>query len=75
MADQKSLQEALTFLLEGDGYLDRLEAQALIDVIKSDGHVSEEEREFLCSVLEGVNLDGEAMHRIEAFLAEYPSRV
>jgi hypothetical protein len=74
MADKKTLQEALQFLLEGDGYVDRLEAQALIDVIRSDGQVTDEEKDFLCEVLENANLDGEALGRIADFLAEYQDR-
>ncbi|MNS57757.1 hypothetical protein D3C72_906550 [compost metagenome] len=74
MADKKTLQEALQFLLEGDGYLDRLEAQALLDVIRSDGKVTEEEREFLCETLETANLEGAALKKIEDFLAEYQNR-
>ena len=74
MADKKTLQEALAVLLEGDGYLDRLEAQALIDVIRSDGKVTDEEKDFLCDVLQSANLDGAALIRIEDFLAEYPAR-
>jgi hypothetical protein len=74
MADKKTLQEALQFLLEGDGYLDRLEAQALIDVIRSDGQVTEEEKEFLCETLETANLEGAALKKIEDFLAEYQNR-
>lgn len=74
MADKKTLQEALQFLLEGDGYLDRLEAQALLDVIRSDGKVTEEEKEFLCETLETANLEGAALKKIEDFLAEYQTR-
>lgn len=74
MADKKTLQEALSFLLEGDGYVDRLEAQALLDVIRSDGQVTAEEKDFLCEVLENANLDGEALNRIADFLAEYQNR-
>jgi hypothetical protein len=74
MADKKTLQEALSFLLEGDGYVDRLEAQALLDVIRSDGQVTDEEKDFLCEVLENANLDGEALDRIADFLAAYQGR-
>lgn len=74
MADKKTLQEALSFLLEGDGYVDRLEAQALIDVIRADGQVTAEEKDFLCEVLQSTNLDGVAVDKIADFLAEYQDR-
>jgi hypothetical protein len=74
MADKKTLQEALQFLLEGDGYVDRLEAQALLDVISADGKVSDEEREFLCETLQTTNLDGVAKQKIVDFLEKYAQR-
>lgn len=74
MADKKTLQEALQFLLEGDGYVDRLEAQALLDVIVSDGKVTDEERDFLCETLKSANLDGVAKQKIEDFLEQYAGR-
>ena len=74
MADKKTLQEALQFLLEGDGYVDRLEAQALLDVIASDGKVTQEEKDFLCETLQTANLDGVAKEKIEDFLEQYADR-
>ena len=74
MADKKTLQEALQFLLEGDVYVDRLEAQALLDVIASDGKVTQEEKDFLCETLQTANLDGVAKEKIEDFLERYAER-
>jgi hypothetical protein len=74
MADKKTLQEALAFLLEGDGMIDRLEADALLDVILSDGKVTAEEKEFLQEALGSANFDEVGRDKIERFLASYGDR-
>jgi hypothetical protein len=74
MADKKTLTEALAFLLEGDGMIDRLEADALLDVILSDGKVTDEEKAFLEETLRSANFDEVGRDKIERFLASYGAR-
>ena len=74
MADKKTLTEALAFLLEGDGMIDRLEADALLDVILSDGKVTDKEKAFLEETLRSANFDEVGRDKIERFLASYGAR-
>ena len=74
MADKKTLQQALSFLLENDGMVDRLEADALLDVILSDGKVTTDEREFLTEMLKTANFDEVAREKIAGFLSAYQAR-
>lgn len=73
MATNKTLGEALRFFLE-DGYVDRLEAEALLEMVEQDGQVTPEEREFLGETLRAQNFDGPAVDQLKAFLETYEAR-
>lgn len=67
MASRKQLAEALRLFIE-NGYLDRLEADALVELILADGKISDEERAFLESVVKTCNLEEAALLRLKGLL-------
>lgn len=67
MASQKQLTDALRLFTE-NGYLDRLEADALVELILADGKVSAEEREFLERVVTTCILDEGALLRLRGII-------
>lgn len=67
MATRKQLAEALRLFNE-NGYLDRLEADALTELILADGKVSDEERAFLETVITTCNLEEAALKRLKGLL-------
>jgi hypothetical protein len=63
-----TLRGALEFFLEDDAYIDRLEADALRDLILQDGLVSEEEKAFLQNAMASCNFDSRALAILEQLL-------
>lgn len=68
----KTLREALKFLLEDDHMVDRLEAEALKDLILRDGVVSEGEKAFLQEAMESCNFDARALDILKRLIAQAP---
>lgn len=64
-----TLRQALEFLLEDDHYIDRLEADALKELILRDGVVSVEEKAFLQDAIAHSNFDAQALSILERLLA------
>jgi len=64
----KTLREALKFFVEDDGYVDRLEADALRDLIYRDGRVSDDEKAFLREAIAGNNFDERALTILQTVL-------
>lgn len=64
----RTLREALKFFVEDDGYIDRLEADTLSDLILRDGLVSQEEKDFLREAIATSNFDGRALDILQRLL-------
>jgi hypothetical protein len=64
----KTLREALKFFIEDDGYVDRLEAEALRDLIYRDGRVSPDEKAFLQEAITANNFDSRALDILRTVL-------
>ncbi len=67
MASREQLAEALRLFTE-NGYLDRLEADALVELVLADGKISDDERAFLEGVITTCNLEEAALLRIKGLL-------
>jgi hypothetical protein len=64
----KTLRQALKFFIEDDGYVDRLEADALRGLIYQDGRVTPEEKAFLQEAIATNNFDERALAILETVL-------
>jgi hypothetical protein len=73
MPDKKTLKAALELFLE-NGYLDRGEADALIELILSDHKVTAEEKAFLQEAIQTCNFEEPALKVFKDFLANYERR-
>ena len=67
MATRKQLADALRLFTE-NGYLDRLEADALVELILADGKISVEEQAFLESIITTCNFEAAALQRVKGLL-------
>ena len=67
MATRKQLADALRLFNE-NGYLDRLEADALVELILADGKISDDERTFLETVVTTCNFEEAALARLKGLL-------
>lgn len=65
-----NLREALSFFLEDDNYIDRLEADGLATLIKQDGKISAEEKAFLEQAIATVNFDAPALDLLKKLLED-----
>ena len=65
----KTLRDALKFFLEDDQRIDRLEADALKDLILRDGLVSSEEKAFLVEAIGRCNFDDRALSILQQLLS------
>lgn len=74
MASAKTLKEALAFFLEDDHMIDRLEADAIMDMIMQDGKIDREEKQFLVDAIQGANFDDRALKTLQALVEQYQQR-
>jgi uncharacterized membrane protein YebE (DUF533 family) len=56
----KSLEEALKVALQDDNKVSKYEARVIKELILADGHMSEEERQFLSEALKKNQFDDQA---------------
>ena len=66
----KTLREALKFFLEDDHHIDRLEADALQDLILRDGKVDAAEKQFLQEAIATCNFDERALNTLKHLLED-----
>lgn len=74
MATAKNLKEALAFFLEDDNLIDRLEANALMDLIMQDGKIDTAEKQFLVEAIEKANFDDRALKTLQTLVEQYQQR-
>ena len=74
MATAKTLKEALSFFLEDDNLIDRLEANALMDLIMQDGKIDREEKQFLVEAIQSTNFDDRALATLQTLVEQYQQR-
>ena len=67
MATPEQLADALRLFTE-NGYLDRLEVDALAELILADGQISDEERAFIEQVVETCRFEEDAATRLKGLL-------
>lgn len=67
MATRAQLTEALR-LFTANGYLDRLEADALVELILADGKISDDERAFLEGVITTCTIEDAALQRLKGLV-------
>lgn len=63
-----NLEEALKQVLEDDGKISKYEAKVIREIIMADGHVSQEEKDFLEKALRDNNFDQEAFELLSGVL-------
>lgn len=68
----QTLREALSFFLEDDNLVDRLEAEGLKMLILRDGIISEAEKQFLTEAIRNNNFDSEALKSLQDLLKRNP---
>lgn len=74
MATAKNLKEALAFFLEDDNLIDRLEANALMDLIMQDGKIDTAEKQFLVEAIQSANFDERALNTLKTLVEQYQQR-
>lgn len=65
---QLTLQEALRQVLEDDGKISKYEAKVIREMIMADGHVSQDEKQFLESALRENTFDDQAFELLSGVL-------
>ena len=68
MALKLTLEEALKEALQDDGKVSKYEAKVIRELIMADGHISNEERQFLEKALHSNHFDDEAYELLSAVL-------
>jgi sulfur transfer complex TusBCD TusB component (DsrH family) len=68
----QTLRDALSFFLEDDNLVDRLEAEGLKILILRDGIISEAEKQFLTEAIQNNNFDSEALKLLQDLLKRNP---
>lgn len=63
-----TLQQALKEVLEDDGKISKYEAKVLRELIMADGHVSQEEKQWLEQALAENSFDNEAFELLSGVL-------
>jgi uncharacterized membrane protein YebE (DUF533 family) len=63
-----TLEEALKEALQDDGKVSKYEAKVIRELIMADGHISNEERQFLEKALHSNHFDDEAYELLSAVL-------
>ncbi len=68
----QTLRDALSFFLEDDNLVDRLEAEGLKMLILRDGMITEAEKQFLSDAIQNNNFDSEALKLLQDLLKRNP---
>ncbi len=68
MALKMTLEEALKEALQDDGKVSKYEAKVIRELIMADGHISNEERQFLEKALHNNHFDDEGYELLSAVL-------
>ena len=68
MALKLTLEEALKEALQDDGKVSKYEAKVIRELIMADGHISNEEKQFLEKALHNNHFDDEAYELLSSVL-------
>ena len=68
MALKLTLEEALKEALQDDGKVSKYEAKVIRELILADGHISNEEKQFLEKALHNNHFDDEAYELLSSVL-------
>ena len=68
MALKLTLEEALKEALQDDGKVSKYEAKVIRELIMADGHISNEEKQFLEKALHSNHFDDEAYELLSSVL-------